>query len=599
MAADLSLDLATLQAQYRRGTLSPADVVDEVLGRIEARGDDHVWIHRLSRDEIATYLRALDGRDPGTATLYGVPFAIKDNFDLAGTPTTAACPAFAYLAARTATAVAHAIAAGAIPIGKTNLDQFATGLVGVRSPYGTAVNPFDAAMIPGGSSSGSAVAVAAGLVSFAFGTDTAGSGRVPAALNNIVGLKPTRGLVSTSGLVPACRSLDCTSIFALSSDDAARVLAAVSGFDPTDPFSRPPPVAPAAAPHPYRFGVPRPAQRELFGNAAGERLYDAAIDRLRADGGEPEDVDLEPFLAAGRLLYDGPWVAERYAAIREFIDAHPDALHPVTRAIIGSGARPCAADAFAAYYRLRELRRALEPVWQRIDLLLLPTVATSYTVRAVEADPIGLNARLGHYTNFVNLLDLCAIAVPAGFQPDGLPFGVTLLAPAFRENVLLPVAARLHAAACVPMGATGCPLPAAAPAAGNATGFVELVVCGAHMSGLPLNHQLTGRGARLLETTRTAPEYRLVALPDGRPGLERVASGAAVEVEVWAVPAEQLGSFIAAIPPPLGIGTVRLAGGREAKGFLCESIAACQAIDITAHGGWRAYLTATRPPHSV
>jgi allophanate hydrolase len=337
--------------------------------------------------------------------------------------------------------------------------------------------------------------------------------------------------------------------------------------------------------------VPTAAQREFFGNAAGAQLFRAAIAHLQADGGAAVDVDLEPFLAAGRLLYEGPWVAERYAAIRAFVDARPDALHPVTRAIIESGARPSAADAFAASYRLRELRRSLEPVWQRIDLLLLPTVGTTHGVRAVEADPVRLNAQLGHYTNFVNLLDLCGVAVPAGFQPDGLPFGVTLLAPAFGEPVVLPIAARLHAAAAVPMGAGHAPLPAAPEPAARASGSIELVVCGAHMTGLPLNHQLTSRGARFVEVTRTAAEYRLVALPDGRPGLERVETGAAIEVEVWSVPAQHLGPFVAAIPPPLAIGTIRLADGRQVKGFLCESIAAAPAADITHHGGWRAYLS--------
>ena len=309
------------------------------------------------------------------------------------------------------------------------------------------------------------------------------------------------------------------------------------------------------------------------------------------DGAELVDVDIEPFLAAGRLLYEGPWVAERYAAIRAFIDAQPEALHPVTRSVIAGGARPSAADAFDAYYRLRALRRALEPVWQRIDALLLPTAGTSYSVQAVEADPIRLNAQLGHYTNFVNLLDLCGIAVPAGFQPDRLPFGVTLLAPAFREALVFAIAADLHTGAQVPMGATGRPLPPAEAAAGHSVSDrVELVVCGAHMSGLPLNHQLTSRGGRLVAATQTAPVYRLVALPDGRPGMERVASGVAIEVEVWSIPAAALGHFVAAIPPPLGIGTVQLADGRGVKGFLCESIAAAGAPDISAHGGWRAYL---------
>jgi allophanate hydrolase len=586
----LSLDFAALRAAYAAG-LQPAALVDEVLARIAVRGDDGVWIERLSRDAIDQYVQGLTRLDPARALLWGLPFAIKDNIDLAGVPTTAACPAFAYQPSADAPAVARAIAAGAIPIGKTNLDQFATGLVGVRSPYGVARNPFDAAMIPGGSSSGSAVAVAAGLVSFAFGTDTAGSGRVPAAFNNIVGLKPSCGLVSTSGVVPACRSLDCVSIFALTVADAAVVSAVVAGFDPTDPFSRRAAPAPASV-APVRIGVPAPAQLEWFGNRDGEALYEAVIAHLRGQGHTTVEVDIGPFLAAGRLLYEGPWVAERYAAIRAFFDAHADALHPVTRTVIGGGAQPSAADAFAATYRLRALRRAVEPTWERIDALLLPTAATSYRVDAVEADPLRLNAQLGVYTNFVNLLDLCGVAVPAGLQPNGFPFGVTLLAPAFHESVLLPLAASLHAAAAVRLGATAHPLPTAAralPVAAPST--VDLAVCGAHLSGLPLNHQLTERGARLKVATRTAPEYRLVALPDGRPGLDRIgAGGAAIEVEVWAVPLAQFGSFVAAIPAPLGIGTVRLADGSAVKGFLCEAIAAAAAPDVSAHGGWRAYL---------
>jgi len=587
---DLSLDLASLRALYRDG-VQPADVVAAVQSRIAARGDDGVWIHRLDRAALQPYLDRLTRLDRG-APLWGVPFAIKDNIDLAGVPTTAACPAFAYTPVSTAEVVARAIDAGAIPIGKANLDQFATGLVGVRSPFGVARNPFDARMIPGGSSSGSAVAVAAGLVSFAFGTDTAGSGRVPAAFNNVVGLKPTRGLLSTSGVVPACRSLDCVSIFALDVADAAAVLSAVAGFDAADEFSRRAPLAVVELPERARIGVPPAAQLDWLGNAAAAAVYAAACARLRDGGSELIETDIAPLLEAGALLYGGPWVAERYAAIRDFIDAHPDALHPVTRGVIAGGREPSAADAFAASYHLRRLRRALEPTWQGIDALLLPTAARAYTIHAVESDPLTLNAQLGRYTNFVNLLDLCGIAVPAGLQADGFPFGVTLLAPAFHESLLVPLAARLHAACDPTLGATPHRLPAAGPAAVQPSRLVDVAVCGAHMAGLPLNHQLTERGARLLAATETAPEYRLVALPDGRPGLERVGRGASIAVEVWSMPLEHFGSFVAAIPPPLAIGTVRLVDGRGCKGFLCETIAAAAAIDITHFGGWRAYLAA-------
>lgn len=585
-----SLDLATLAADYRRGARRPADVVASVLARIDARADDHVWIARLDADAIATYVRNLDRLDPATAPLYGVPFAVKDNIDLAGLPTTAACPAFAYQPERSAPAVARAIAAGAIPIGKTNLDQFATGLVGVRSPYGTPSNPFDPAMIPGGSSSGSAVAVAAGLVGFAFGTDTAGSGRVPAALNNLVGMKPTRGLISTTGVVPACRSLDCVSIFGLTVDDVARVAEVVVGYDPDDPFSRPARAPGVALGARFRFGVPDEAQRQFFGNVAGEELFGAAIERLTALGGEPVVADFAPFLDAAALLYEGPWLAERYLATREVLERQPEALHPVTRAILAAGTQLTAADTFAAYYRLRGLRRVVASAFQRYDVLLTPTAGTTFSVREIAVDPFRLNAQLGYYTNGMNLLDLCGVAVPAGFQPDGLPFGVTVVAPAFRDAQALEVARRFHAALDLPLGATEHRLPAAAPSRATASDTVAVVVCGAHMSGLPLNHQLVDRGGRLQSVARTAPTYRLVALPDGRPGLERVEAGATVEVEVWELPLGSFGSFVAGIPAPLGIGTVQLADGRALKGFLCESIAARDARDISAFGGWRRYL---------
>ncbi len=591
----LSLDLGALRRSYASGTLRPGDVVAEVSARIAARGDDHVWIHRTSDEEIAAYVRALDGKDAATLPLYGVPFAIKDNIDLAGAATTIACPAAAYTAEGSATAVARAIAAGAIPIGKTNLDQFATGLVGVRSPYGVPVNPFDPAFVPGGSSSGSAVAVAAGLVSFALGTDTAGSGRVPAAFTNVVGLKPTRGRVSAKGVVPACRTLDCVSIFALTCADAADVLAAIEGFDVADPFSRAVPRSePAGVGARFRFGVPRPADLAVL-DAASAELFEAATARLAGLGGAPVTVDLGPFFAAGRLLYDGPWLAERHAAIHERLaSAGEAALLPVIRAVVAPGAHPSAAAAFAGFYRLRELRRMTEPVWNDVDVLLAPTAPTIPRIAEVRADPIAQNARLGLFTTFVNLLDLTAVAVPAGLRPDGLPFGVSLLAPGFHEARLLELGHRLHAAAAVAMGATRHPVPDPRPRRRRMPGGVEVVVCGAHMTGLPLNARLVDRGGRLVEATATAPVYRMVDLGDGRPGLERVAAGAAIEVEVWELPIEGFGALVAEIPPPLGIGSVRLASGRDVKGFLCEAVAAREATDITSYGGWRRYLVSRK-----
>jgi len=589
-----SLDLAALAEAYSARRLTPTQVVAGVLERIALRGDDKVWIHLLPRDELLSMARALEAEGPVGKPLYGVPFAIKDNIDLGGHPTTAACPAFAYRPDNSATVVRRLIEAGAIPIGKTNLDQFATGLNGTRSPYGAPGSALNGEYISGGSSSGSAVAVAAGLVSFALGTDTAGSGRVPAQFNNVVGLKPTKGLLSTSGVVPACRSLDCVSILALSSDDARDVLEVVSGFDPTDPFSRDQPPTPLPSRvKGARFGVPRREDLQFFGNRDGEILFASTLDRIEALGGALVEVDLRPFLETARLLYEGPWVAERYVAIREFVDRTPEALHPVTRRIIAAGAKPLAADAFAAYYRLKGLRRVTEAAWEHIDVLVTPTAGRHYTIAEMLADPIQLNSNLGYYTNFMNLLDLAGVAVPVGFQNDGLPFSVTLAAPAFTEAGLLDLSDEIHRSCAPPLGATGTKLPARRPAA--ATGAtVKVAVCGAHMSGLPLNGQLVERGGRLERTTLTAPQYRLFALPDGppaRPGLVRTKPGKAIEVEVWVLPTSAFGGFVDGVPSPLAIGSVELADGEVVKGFICESYATVGARDISEFGGWRRYFS--------
>jgi allophanate hydrolase len=534
----------------------------QVLANIARAPDRRAWITLLPRERVLEYAAALAKRDPTTLPLYGIPFAIKDNIDLEGVPTTAGCPDFAYTPERSAFVVDRLIAAGAIPIGKTNLDQFATGLVGTRSPYGAGRNSFNPDYISGGSSSGSAIAVAAGLVSFSLGTDTAGSGRVPAAFNNIVGLKATCGALSTSGVVPACRSLDCVSVFALSADDAQRVLGVAAVFDPNDPYSRAvSPISPG-----LRFGVPRPAQLEFFGDTEYARLFNEAVARLEFLGGTRVEIDFEPFLATARLLYAGPWVAERYCAVGDFLDS----MLPVTRQIIAGGRTPSAADTFRAQYRLMELRRATEQAWADMDVLLTPTAGTIYRIAEVEADPIGLNSNLGYYTNFVNLLDLAAVAVPAGFRSDGLPFGVTLVGRAGSDANLLSLAGRLHRER------------------------IQLAVCGAHMEGLPLNHQLTSRDAILVSRTRTAPCYKFFALPGGpphRPGLVKVADGGAcIDVEVWSIPTDLLGSFVAGIPAPLGIGRVELENGTQVPGFICESYATAGATDITELGGWRHYL---------
>lgn len=446
MNIKLNLGISALRQQYLAGSLTPSALVEQLDAHIRTDDPHHVWIRRLTKAEMLTYAQKLESCNSADLPLYGIPFAIKDNIDLAGIPTTAACPDYAYTPDKSATVVQKLIEAGAIPVGKTNLDQFATGLVGARSPYGAGRNAYNPDYISGGSSAGSALSVALGMASFSLGTDTAGSGRVPAAFNNLVGHKPTCGLLSTSGVVPACRTLDCVSIFALDATGVGEVLEMAQGFDEEDAYSR------RAAPEKpvlgstFKFGVPQENQLEFFGNPDTPELFKSAIRRLAMLGGEPVTIDFAPFLETARLLYEGPWVAERYAAIREFIETQPDALFPVTRQIISGATRFSAADTYAALYRLKALQRRTETVWDSMDVLLTPTAGTIYTVAEVEAEPVKCNSNLGYYTNFMNLLDLSAVAVPAGFQQNGLPFGITLAAPAFADARLLDLAGRLHAA---------------------------------------------------------------------------------------------------------------------------------------------------------
>jgi allophanate hydrolase len=602
----LDLSISTVRAQYLSGSLTPTQLVATLHQQMlaeDAALDRHVWIRRLTLDEMLAYAQALEGRDPAGLPLYGIPFAIKDNIDLATIPTTAGCPEFAYTPERSATVVQRLIAAGAIPVGKTNLDQFATGLVGARSPYGACKNAIRPEYVSGGSSSGSAVSVALGLASFSLGTDTAGSGRVPAAFNNLIGLKPSCGRLSATGVVPACRTLDTISVFALTAADAATVLGAAQGEDPSDAYSRamPPAGYNFGAAMSFRFGVPRPQDLEFHGNLEGPEQFAQAVARLVALGGVAVEVDLTPFRAVATLLYEGPWVAERYAAIRPFIEKNPQALHPVTRAITEKGIHISAPDTFEALYQLKALERQTRPVWDGIDCLVTPTASSPYTIAAVEADPIRLNSNLGYYTNFVNLLDLAAVAVPTGFMSSGMPCGVTLVARSGQDFPLLCLAARLHAAAVRTAGATPYAphITAAMPDARLfRSGQIRVAVCGAHMSGLPLNHQLTQRGGRLIDSPLSAPHYKLFALPGGpplRPGMVRVEDGgAAVQLEVWELPEREFGSFVAGIPSPLGIGTVELDDGTFVNGFVCEGYATTLALDITHHGSWRAFLEAQK-----
>ena len=596
MTQPTSMQIENLHAAYLSGEMTPRDLIEALIER--TRLDPHrVWIHRLSDTVLRAYAVALADKDPQTLPLYGIPFAIKDNIDLAGAPTTAACPAFSYQPQRHAFVVQRLIDAGAIPIGKTNMDQFAAGLNGSRSPYGACLNSVDPRSIAGGSSSGSAVAVALGYASFALGTDTAGSGRVPAAFNNIVGHKPTRGWISTTGVVPACRSLDTISIFALNAEDAERVLSLSAAFDAEDPFSRDIEGHGfdfGRAPQ-FRMGVPRKTDLQFFGNPETETLYAAAIKRAEVMGAQCIEVDFSPFLEVASLLYDGPWVAERYAAICDFFESHTEALLPTTREIIGSGKRWSAADAYLSGYRLAALKKQCDAIWQSVDVMLTPTAGTIYTVAEMQANPIELNSKLGYYTNFMNLLDYAASAVPAGFQRNGLPFGVTFFAPANQDGPLLHWAARwqrdLNASddSAVHIRAQAKninPLP---------SGQIRVAVCGAHLSGLPLNWQLSSRDGRLIFTTTSSPDYKLYALPGGppyRPGMVRVdQGGASIEVEVWELPLSKFGSFVAGIPAPLGIGMLSLADGTLVQGFVCEAAATIDAEDITHFGGWRAFLT--------
>jgi allophanate hydrolase len=563
--------------------------------RIREHNDPAVFITLRDEKSAIAEAESLARKDAANLPLLGVPVAVKDNIDAAGLPTTAACPAFAYQPARDATSVARLRAAGAIIIGKTNLDQFATGLVGVRSPYGIPVNPIRSDLIPGGSSSGSGVAVAAGLVPLALGTDTAGSGRVPAMLNNIVGLKPSLGLISTSGVVPACRTLDCVSVFSLTVDDAMTALKVMAAPDAGDPFSRNRPLAGMTAfPGKLRLGIPRNGQLIFFGDKHSEKAYDEALQRWTALGAELAEFDLEPFYETARLLYEGPWVAERYLVIRNLLASSPDSIHPVTREITAAGSRLTAAETFSALYRLQSLRGVAARTFADLDAIVLPTAPTAYTTAQVLANPIELNSRLGTYTNFVNLLDLCGLALPAAMRADGIPFGITVLAPAGNDALLASIGRVFHADTGLTVGAKGLKQPALAPLPATDGDEIAIAVVGAHLSGMALNGELQALDARLLEEAVTAPDYRLYALDTTppKPGMLRVdaGTGSAIKLELWALSAAAFGKFVAAIPPPLSIGTIRLADGRGVKGFIVEPAAVTGARDISSFGGWRAFV---------
>ena len=563
-----------------------------------------LWIHLCPAQRFQAQLQTLVSRlaqntdRPAllrTFPLLGVPFAVKDNINIACAPTTAACPAFAHTPDDDAMVVHKLLQAGAIWVGKTNLDQFATGLVGTRSPYGRPACVADPARISGGSSSGSAVAVARGLVPFALGTDTAGSGRIPAGLNGLVGLKPTPGRVSSTGVVPACRSLDCVSVFSHSVADAAHVLAVIEGADASDAYSRFSP-GPATAVAPLRLGVPR--LPELDAALGYDTAWQTALQQAQAQGHSLVPIDFGPLDEVAVLLYEGPWIAERHAVVQHLLATQPQALDATVRQVIGRAVGMTATQTFEAQYLVRAAQQRMAALWLSVDALMVPTAPTHPRFVDVDADPLGCNARLGRYTNFVNLLGWCALAVPAGAAAQGLPFGVTFIGPANHDVVLAELGQRwMSSDAATAVTAGSEPSSAVALLSPATQPTLTLAVVGAHLRGLPLNGQLLERGGRFVRATTTAPHYRLFALPGTsppKPGLLRVPDGGvAIAVELWALPLAAVGSFLALIPAPLGLGTLQLVDGSQAHGFLCESHALAAAQDISHHGGWRAFVAAS------
>ncbi|KRA81644.1 allophanate hydrolase [Altererythrobacter sp. Root672] len=577
--------VAAIANAVSSGTSSAVEVAENTLARLAAYDavQPQIWISRIEPEDFLAAARAVDARLAAgeTLPLAGVPYAVKDNIDVAGFETTAACPAFAYRPSGSAGVVERLEAAGAICVGKTNLDQFATGLVGTRSPYGIPRNAYNLAYVSGGSSSGSSVAVAAGLVPFALGTDTAGSGRVPAAFNHLVGFKPSKGRWSTRGLVPACRTLDCITVFTDTVADARLVDKVVASFDPADPYSKPLADAPV---QPERIGVPYHSQRVWFGDSQSEYLYDRALDRL-SETAQIVEIDLEPLLEAAQLLYGGPWVAERTAAIAGLLASNPDAIHETVRSVVQPGSDISAVELWNGIYRLAELKRHADGLWDTVDLLAFPTTGTTYRVAELLASPVALNSNLGRYTNFVNLLDMAAVAVPAGTRSNGTGFGITLIGPADGDRGLLAVAETYLAAADLP----------AAPALDleGRMETVKLAVVGAHLKDMPLHWQLTSRDATFVGAFETAPTYRLYAMADSvppKPALVHSYEGASIAVEVYELDVAAFGSFVVEVPAPLAIGTVTLADGTSVKGFVAEPRALTGAEDITHLGGWRAYI---------
>ncbi len=610
MAEDLqrlAFNRDSIAEAYEQKKYTVTQVIEESFRRI-AQSPQGVWISATERHVLlrrAADADTLLSAEPDVLSrlpLLGIPYAVKDNIDVAGLPTTAACPAFSYMPQESSPVIKLLDNAGAICMGKVNMDQFATGLVGVRSAFGACPNALNSDYISGGSSSGSAVAVALGQVSFSLGTDTAGSGRVPAALNNIIGFKPTRGLLSTRGVVPACRSLDCVSVFSLLAADAWRVFTVLRQPDAEDEFSiaNPPPIQPPASlPPAFVVGVPRRDKLEFFGDSEAADLFQNAIKRIMALGGKVVEIDFTPFQEAGELLYNGPWIVERYAGLQAFVVSHPGKCLPIIEQIFSASRNYTAEDVFTALHRLRKLIMQTRQTWKNIQALVLPTAPTIYHRSQIHADPIRLNTQLGYYTRFANLLDCCAVCVPAAIRSDGLPFGISFVAPAFHEHELIALAGGFHSDTHLSLGATPHRVSGNAPAeSASDANVIDLAVVGAHLSGQPLNYQLINVQARFVREAHTAGCYRLSSLANSKPakpGLLRVArGGGAIRLEIWRIPRCNFGDFLALVPAPLCIGTIKLGDGTSVKGFLCESIAVDEARDITSFGGWREFLIEDR-----
>lgn len=600
MSNVFDMTLSGVKAQYASG-VTPAELMARLRVEAQQYEDRNIFIHMLTEEELAPFISTLKNKDPQSSALWGVPFVLKDNIDLAGIPTTAACQAYAYTPDISATVVQRFLDQGALPVGKANLDQFATGLNGTRSPWGPCGNSFDKALVSGGSSSGSAVSVALGLASFSLGTDTAGSGRVPACFNNLIGVKPTRGLLSATGVVPACKSLDCVSIFALHCDDANDLLAVAEGLDECDGYSRSNLYDNKA--HAYgsfdsslRLGIIPSRQLKFFSDTDYEAAYHSTLEKLCLAGVTLQEIDFAPFDEAARLLYEGPWVAERYIATLPLIEEQPESLFPVVRDIIAPGGKPTAAEQFQAQYKLSDLALRCRGQLEHLDALLTPTAGSLFSIEQMLAEPVRRNSELGYYMNFVNLLDMAALSVPSAMTGKGLPFGITLSSAAFTDRRLLSIGNLIQRTCSLSVGAGNLPMPALNDKPVGRTDWIELVVCGAHMQGMPLNSQLTDRGATFIEATQTAAEYTLYALDDGeikRPALVRSGQGgAAIEVEVWRLPIPELGSFLVGIAAPLGLGKVTLTDGRVVCGFIAEACAVQEKNNITHLGGWRRYCAA-------